>query len=579
MSADRWNHLSRGVVAALLERPERFDEVPKEAVAPGPARRLFDLMARRRRAGLAIDWTAIRVLDEALEVAGGDYIADLMDVPVSQTSLTAYVQEARDLGLRASLGHAVSSGASAEALAAIVAQMVGPGSAGSARPEIVTAADVQPDAVRWWWRGRLALGKLTVLEGEPDVGKSTILLDLAARVSRGHSMPDGTDAPEGPGDVVILAAAEDGVADTIVPRLTAAGADLARVHVWRGTPGPDGYLRGFELEHDLAALEAFVAARRARLIVVDALMAAMPAGSGTNRDPDTRRLLHPFASLAERTGAVAIVNRHHRKGAGKAIERGGGSVAIGAVARAVLAVVRDDDDETGERRLLGVVKANLLPEVEKASTAYRIVGAQIDGGGGRVIETSRIDWLGSDERRIRDLLHRADDEAGGGEAKDCATAIRELLADGPRSAKEAETDLRGQGFSASTIRRARERVGITRDAETIFRDGFGPGGVWMWRLPGVVDDGSHRCSPGMDTYCGDPDEHLSENGPGQGDLVNKVPGASTVGAHRNGMSTYGANGAAEQVLHSEPGLLIGIEPAQRRQDPDDPEGRPIGGAA
>ena len=125
-------------------------------------------------------------------------------------------------------------------------------------------------------------------------------------------------------------------------------------------------MRGFEFEEDLPALEDFVVAQGVRLIVVDALMAAMPGGNGTNRDPDVRRLLHPLAALAERSGAVVVVNRHHRKGAGKAIERGGGNIAIGAVARAVLAVVKDDTDETGERRLLGVVKANLLPEVERA---------------------------------------------------------------------------------------------------------------------------------------------------------------------------------------------------------------------
>lgn len=404
------------------------------------------------------------------------------------------------------------------------------------KPEIITASGVRPEAVRWWWRGRLALGKLTVLEGEPDVGKSTLLLDLAARVSTGRDMPDGTPAPEGAGDVLILAADEDGLADTIVPRLLAAGANMGRVHIWRGTPESGGYFRGFELDCDLPTLESAVVEYGVRMVMVDALMAAMPGGAGSNRDPDTRRLLHPLAALAERTGTVVVVNRHHRKGAGKAIERGGGSIAIGAVARAVLAVVRDDNDETGERRLLGVVKANLLPESDKSSMAYRIVGADVAAADGTTITTSRIEWLGSDERRVRDLLARSDDEAGGGEAHDCGRAIRALLEEGPMPAKTADADLRGQGFTAATIRRARERVGVTREAGTIFRETFG--GPWSWRLP---DD---EAAGGVGAHSG-PD-----------------------GAHRNDVSIYGNNGRhlddGIEVLARGDDFVIGIESASSR---------------
>lgn len=423
-------------------------------------------------------------------------------------------------------------------------------------PVIVTASEVAPEQVRWWWRGRLALGKLTVVEGEPDVGKSSVLLDIAARVSTGRPMPDGAPAPEGPGDVLILAAAEDGVADTIVPRLMAAGADMDRVRIWEGTPAPGGYLRGFELAHDLAALEELILARGVRLVLVDALMAAMPGGHGTNRDPDTRRLLHPLAALAERTGVAVVLNRHHRKGAGKAIERGGGSIAIGAVARAVLAVVKDDTDESGERRLLGVVKANLLPEAEKRSTAYRIVGATVHDREGRPVETLRIEWLGQDERRIRDLLARSDDEVGGGEAGECAEAIRSLLADGPMLAKAAESDLREQGFSYPTIRRARDRVGVTRKAGTIFQVAIP--GPWSWRLPDPPSDppppGAH---PPLSTWEGATVEHPGENPVAMRDHGPAGPPENAPGAHPNPLSTWGAGEPS-----GDPSTLL----------PDDPSG-------
>lgn len=403
-------------------------------------------------------------------------------------------------------------------------------------PNIITAADVQPEQVRWWWRGRLALGKLTVLEGDPDVGKSTVLLDLAARVSTGREMPDGTPAPEGPGDVVILSAAEDGLADTVVPRLLAAGADMHRVHVWTGTPQPDGYLRGFELQHDLVALERFVVERGVRMIVNDALMSSMPAGQSSNLDPDTRRLLHPFVALTERTGAIAAVNRHFKKGSDRSTNRGGGSVAIGAVARCVLAALRDDDDEAGERRLLGVTKANLLAEPERASMAFRIVGATVYDRDRTPIETARVEWLGNDERRVPELLHRADDEEGSGRIAECARALRELLADGPAPANDIERDLKGEDFRPSTIRRARERLDITRDVGNVYREtqaGKGSTGAWIWRLPEPADNPSPDDHAGMVTWGQEAGtgsgEHVAETAPRNGSHGSDDP---RVGARR-----------------------------------------------
>src|SRR5262249_31733160 len=91
---------------------------------------------------------------------------------------------------------------------------------------LVPLNDVAPAAVRWLWRGWVPLGKVTVLDGDAGLGKSTLLLDLAARVSTGAEMPDGTPGPRAG---VVVVSAEDGLGDTIRPRLEAAGADLRRV--------------------------------------------------------------------------------------------------------------------------------------------------------------------------------------------------------------------------------------------------------------------------------------------------------------------------------------------------------------
>ena len=98
------------------------------------------------------------------------------------------------------------------------------------------AKDVTPERVSWLNRGRLALGKITILDGDPGLGKSTAALDIAARITTGRPLP-GSSVATAPRGVVVLSA-EDGAADTIVPRLMAAGADLGRVFIMTGVRGP-----------------------------------------------------------------------------------------------------------------------------------------------------------------------------------------------------------------------------------------------------------------------------------------------------------------------------------------------------
>jgi hypothetical protein len=97
---------------------------------------------------------------------------------------------------------------------------------GQARPQVIRLADVEPERVEWLWPGYLPLGKVVVIDGDPGVGKSTVCLDVAARVSTGSPMPDGSPAARG---AVLVLSAEDGLADTIRPRLDAAQADAGQV--------------------------------------------------------------------------------------------------------------------------------------------------------------------------------------------------------------------------------------------------------------------------------------------------------------------------------------------------------------
>jgi len=156
------------------------------------------------------------------------------------------------------------------------------------------------------------VGKLVTLDGDPSLGKSTLALSFAAVVTTGGNWPDGTHCAFD-GDVVLLAA-EDGLADTVRPRLDAAGADVTRVHAVEGVRSlgldtGEPYLRPPTLG-DVEALQELVERVGARLLIVDVLMAYLPSGTDSHKDQDIRRVLARLAALADTTGCTVLLLRH-----------------------------------------------------------------------------------------------------------------------------------------------------------------------------------------------------------------------------------------------------------------------------
>jgi hypothetical protein len=189
-------------------------------------------------------------------------------------------------------------------------------------------ADVQPERVSWVWPGRIPMGKLVTLDGDPGLGKSTLAVYIAAPVTTGGAWPDGSVC-EHPGDVLIMSA-EDGLADTVRPRCDAAGADVMRVHAIEGVPIVDEHgertLRPPTLA-DVNALEEAITRTGARLLVVDVVMAYLPNGTDSHKDQDIRRVLSRLAALADRTGCTVLLLRHLNKASGRdPLYRGGGSI-------------------------------------------------------------------------------------------------------------------------------------------------------------------------------------------------------------------------------------------------------------
>ncbi|HEV8642372.1 MAG TPA: AAA family ATPase [Methylomirabilota bacterium] len=324
-------------------------------------------------------------------------------------------------------------------------------------PVVVRLDTVAPELVEWVWPGRIPRGKLTLLIGDPGVGKSFLALDIAARVSRGAAWPDGGRAPA---SAIVLLSAEDGLADTIRPRLDTLNAEVSRIHALTAMREA-GVDRSFSLETDLDRLETVIQNTGAILVGVDPLSAYL-GDRDSYKDSEIRGLLGPLAALAERTKTAIVAIIHLTKDQQrKALYRALGSIAFVAAARVVLALGKDPEDE--DRRILVTVKNNLTtPAPALAFTLTRGV----------------LDWYADpvDGMDADALLSPATEEPG--ERQDAKAFLEELLADGDVRATEALKAARAHGVSERTLRRARRDLGVTASRV----GGAGKAGAWFWTL-------------------------------------------------------------------------------------------------
>lgn len=329
---------------------------------------------------------------------------------------------------------------------------------GRPSPEVtlVRLSEVRPERVTWLWTHRIPMAKVTVLDGDPGLGKSTVALDLASRVTTGRPMPQG-DSARAPKGVLIMSA-EDGLADTIQPRLVAAGAALERVVALTAVGDDLPSLPG-----DIAVMEQEIRANGVTLVVIDPLMAYLDPEVNSHRDQDIRRALAPLAEVAERTGAAILVIRHlNKSSSAQALYRGGGSIGIIGAARAALLAAIDPDDES--RTILAVSKSNLGPK--PAALAYRMDA---------IDEVARVDWLGATDHTASALL--AAQEPSGGSRSEVAAFLRDVLADGRLLAVEVKRLTRVAGFSDRTVERAKKGAGVISQ-----REGFGVGSKVYWAI-------------------------------------------------------------------------------------------------
>jgi hypothetical protein len=375
---------------------------------------------------------------------------------------------------------------------------------------LTRALDITPEKIEWLWPGTIASGRVTGLVGYPGLGKSQVAMDLAATVSSGHGWPGGI-TNERAGDVIVLAA-EDDPADTIVPRLMAAGADRSHVHIVKAVKDGAGGERSFNLASDLDRLEREKDLMHVRLVIIDPISAYLGSTRdkriNRNQGGDVRAIQDRLAAFAA-THELAILSvAHLNKSSGtKAITRIMGSFEFVAAPRAVFLVT----EEAGtDRRLFLPVKNNLAPD--RFGYAFRIEDRIVAPD----IKTSAVVW-------DHDPVTITADEALAAAAKKRSSGaiefLEQVLSDGPVDQTEIVRLGKEAGFTEKNLRTAREELGIKSTKE-----GFGAEGKWIWVPAGgaqmlklVVDNRANGHAVGTD-------EAALDNGHAQAPATVPEPG-------------------------------------------------------
>jgi putative DNA primase/helicase len=310
----------------------------------------------------------------------------------------------------------------------------------------VRASEIEVRPVEWLWPGRVPQGGLTVLAGEPGLGKSLLSIWLASGFSRGAfgSKPATS----------LFLTAEDSREHTVLPRLVAAGAKCERIVF--PPPAKDGLERSISLPDDIGYLRQLVAKAAVRLVVFDPLVAYLPGKVNSWQDQSLRGALAPLAALAQEQQTAMLLVAHLNKGQNAdPLRRLGGSIGLAAAARSMLLLARDPDDPegaTGPMRVLAQAKSNL--GLLEPSLAYRIKPASLAND----VTTASLVAAGASRFSAAELLALNETEARS-KLSEAEALLRAELENGPRPVTELREAALKLGISITTLGRAKKRVG------------------------------------------------------------------------------------------------------------------------
>lgn len=321
--------------------------------------------------------------------------------------------------------------------------------------------DVECEDVRWLWFPYIPAGKLTLIEGDPGIGKSWISCAIAKAVAGGEALPGQEGKPLLPPQRVLLASAEDGLADTIAPRLRAMGANLKMI---------DCVDDPFTLDKKgIERLELTIQDAVATIVFIDPIVAYLGGKVDMNNANEVRDVMAPLSKAAEHTGCAIVAIRHLRKAGGKnGLYRGIGSIDFTAAVRSVVAVEYGRD---GKTKLFRHIKHNLTPAGPTLSfymDSKPVLNAEGQETG--LYSPGEFHWGQAFE----------DDEYGPAPGVNRTTKARakaqqfliDFLKDGPKPALDVIRAAEAAGYTETTLKRAKNGI-VVSDKEL---------NQWVWRL-------------------------------------------------------------------------------------------------
>ena len=332
---------------------------------------------------------------------------------------------------------------------------------------MINMESVKVEQIEWLLYPFIPFGKVTIIQGDPGEGKTTMVLQIIAKLTRGEpillnkksqkeAQQDSEenlkqevlsqDNPIQPVNV-IYQTAEDGLGDTIKPRLLAAGADCSRVLVIDDREQP--------LTMVDVRIEEAIMQTKARMVVLDPIQGFLGTNVDMHRANEIRPLMKRMAVLAEKYHCAIILIGHMNKNSnGKSSYRGLGSIDFQAAARSVLIVGRLKDEP--ETRVMCHVKSSLAPEGK--SVAFRLD------------KETGFQWIGEYDISADDLLSG---DARGQKSRIAKEFLLDILADGGMAQKKIEEEASKQGIKKKTLRNAKQELEI---------DSVKRGNQWFWIL-------------------------------------------------------------------------------------------------
>ena len=328
-------------------------------------------------------------------------------------------------------------------------------------------SEVEPEYIKWLWYPYIPAGKLTIIEGDPGLGKSWIGCAIAKAIAGGLTLPGMKHAL--PPAKVLLAGAEDGVADTLVPRLIAMKADLGKIfHI------DDIFILD---KHGLRSLESTMVEYAVAIVFIDPLVAYLGGKMDMNKANEVREVMEGLKQVSERTGAAIVVIRHLRKagGKGKDIYAGLGSIDFTAAARSVLMVT---ETKKGEN-IISHIKHNNTARGQAMS--YAINKGPEDPEHPGQYGPGDFEWTGWYKGADEEATMEPQKVCTKSKRKKCEAFLFDLLRDGSKSASECQSLLLAAGFKMSTIKLAKKGLVGSDKQEN----------GWIWYLTdrGDIDHG------------------------------------------------------------------------------------------